>query len=151
MKKIVVIGPESTGKSTLCEKLAAHYHTSWCPEYAREFLMTHGMNYTYDDLLTIAQGQLELEDRYISLLKSTSQTPNSNAARLAQKLSGLLPSFSLTPCFSWVENRPRHVTTVSTVLTECGKPLKRLFRWWRLHTQLKQGVNKRRLGRTAHG
>ena len=81
LKKIVIIGPESTGKSTLCEQMARHYNTLWCPEYAREFLMTHGMNYTYDDLLTIAQGQLELEDRYISLLKSTSQTPNSNAAR----------------------------------------------------------------------
>jgi nicotinamide riboside kinase len=36
LKKIVVIGPESTGKSTLCEELAHHFETSWCPEFARE-------------------------------------------------------------------------------------------------------------------
>lgn len=65
LKKIVVIGPESTGKSTLCERLAKHYDTIWCPEYAREYLLTHGTNYTYDDLLTIAKGQIALEDKYI--------------------------------------------------------------------------------------
>lgn len=64
IKKIVVLGPESTGKSTLCEKLAAYFHTLWCPEFAREYLLTHGTSYRYDDLLTIAQGQLELEDRF---------------------------------------------------------------------------------------
>ncbi|HEX9514475.1 MAG TPA: ATP-binding protein [Puia sp.] len=62
LKKIVVIGPESTGKSTLCEQLAAHYHTGWVPEYAREYLTTHGTAYQYEDLLTIAKGQLALED-----------------------------------------------------------------------------------------
>lgn len=62
MKKIVVIGPESTGKSTLCIQLAEHYQTLWCPEYAREYLEEHGMNYTYDDLLSIAKGQIELEE-----------------------------------------------------------------------------------------
>lgn len=67
LKKIVVIGPESTGKSTLCEQLAAHYKTQWCPEFARAYLLQHGMNYTYDDLLTIAKGQLELEDSYMEL------------------------------------------------------------------------------------
>lgn len=66
VKKVVVIGPESTGKSTLCEQLAKQYETLWCPEYAREYLLTHGTNYTYDDLLTIAKGQIALEDEYIS-------------------------------------------------------------------------------------
>lgn len=63
LKRIVVIGPESTGKSSLCEALAAHYRTSWVPEYAREYLETHGMDYSFEDLLTIARGQLALEDR----------------------------------------------------------------------------------------
>ncbi len=62
IKKIVIIGPESTGKSTLCSRLAAHYHTAWCREYAREYLLQHGTNYTFEDLLTIAKGQLALED-----------------------------------------------------------------------------------------
>jgi len=70
MKKIVIIGPESTGKSTLCEQLAAHYKTIWCPEFAREYLLQKGMDYTYDDLLKIAMGQLELEDALLSEAKN---------------------------------------------------------------------------------
>ena len=64
MIKIVIIGPESTGKSTLCEELAQHYDALWCPEFAREYLLTYGMQYDFDDLLTIAKGQLALEDEY---------------------------------------------------------------------------------------
>jgi len=67
--KIAVIGPESTGKSTLCELLAQHYNTQWCPEFAREFLLTHGTDYTYDDLLYIAKGQLAMEDEFINSTK----------------------------------------------------------------------------------
>lgn len=62
LKKIVIIGPESTGKSSLCEGLAAHYGGRWVPEYAREYLMQHGMNYSFEDLTTIARGQLALEE-----------------------------------------------------------------------------------------
>ena len=69
LKKIVVIGPESTGKSTLCEELAAHYHTQWCPEYAREYLTKHGTNYKFDDLLTIAKGQVSLEEKYLMMFE----------------------------------------------------------------------------------
>ena len=62
LKKIVVIGPESTGKSTLCELLATHYKTMWVKEYAREYLLTNGKEYRYEDLFTIACGQLNAED-----------------------------------------------------------------------------------------
>ena len=63
LRKIVIIGPESTGKSTLCEGLAAHFNTDWVREYAREYLLAHGKHYQYADLLTIARGQLALEER----------------------------------------------------------------------------------------
>lgn len=72
LKKVVIIGPESTGKSTLCEQLAQHYETTWCPEFAREYLLTNGINYEYDDLLTIAKGQLALEDEYTLTLERNS-------------------------------------------------------------------------------
>ncbi len=62
MKKIVIIGPESTGKSTLAMELAQRYQSLWVEEYARRYLLQHGTNYSYDDLLTIAKGQLILED-----------------------------------------------------------------------------------------
>ncbi len=61
MKKIVIIGPESTGKSTLSEALAGHYNTFWCKEYAREYLLKNGTDYTFDNLLDVAKGQLRLE------------------------------------------------------------------------------------------
>ncbi|HEV8274011.1 MAG TPA: AAA family ATPase [Chitinophagaceae bacterium] len=72
--KIAVIGPESTGKSTLCELLAQHYNTQWCPEFAREFLLTHGTDYTYDDLQYIAKGQLAMEDEYTQSLVGSSES-----------------------------------------------------------------------------
>jgi NadR type nicotinamide-nucleotide adenylyltransferase len=67
MKKVVVIGPESTGKSTLSEQLAAHYNTIWVPEYARQYIEELGRPYEQHDLLQIAEGQLELEDERAAL------------------------------------------------------------------------------------
>lgn len=61
LKKIVVIGPESTGKSSLCEALAKHYQGIWCKEFARQYLTENGTKYQYEDLLKIAEGQLALE------------------------------------------------------------------------------------------
>jgi len=75
--KIVVIGPESTGKSTLCESLAQHYNTEWCPEFAREWLLANDKKYDYDDLLTIAKGQLAMEDEFTNLVSSNLPTPPS--------------------------------------------------------------------------
>jgi NadR type nicotinamide-nucleotide adenylyltransferase len=65
LQKIVILGPESTGKSTLCEALATHYDIYQCPEYARQFLTENGLKYNYEDLLTIAKGQLTLEEEWI--------------------------------------------------------------------------------------
>lgn len=77
IKKIVIIGPESTGKSTLCEKLAEHYHTSWVPEYAREYLEKHGTKYTFEDLYDIAVGQLQLEDETTDKLQNIQSVASS--------------------------------------------------------------------------
>ena len=63
LKKIVILGPESTGKSTLCDALSKHYQTIWCEEYAREYLSKNGTAYTYENLLTIAEGQIANEER----------------------------------------------------------------------------------------
>jgi NadR type nicotinamide-nucleotide adenylyltransferase len=79
MKKVVIIGPESTGKSTLSAQLAEHFQTLWVPEYARDYLMGLELTYTYDDLLEIAKGQLELEEEYI---RRVLQQETSGAERL---------------------------------------------------------------------
>ena len=69
LKKIVVIGPESTGKSTLCGYLADYYNTLWCPEFAREYLLENGTTYTVDDLIKIAKGQLDAEQKLTKALE----------------------------------------------------------------------------------
>jgi NadR type nicotinamide-nucleotide adenylyltransferase len=77
VEKIVVIGPESTGKSSLCQLLSKHYDTIWCPEFAREYLLKHGTNYTYNDLLAIAKGQIALEDEHLIKARKDWEIKNS--------------------------------------------------------------------------
>ena len=76
VKKIVIIGPESTGKSMLCEKLASHFNTLWVPEYAREYLIANGNNYTIEDLQKIAKGQIANEEKKLEELINTKQESN---------------------------------------------------------------------------
>lgn len=67
LKKIVVIGPESTGKTTICQQLAQYYKTSWVKEYAREYLLKNGSGYSFDNLLEIAKEQIALEEHEINI------------------------------------------------------------------------------------
>lgn len=64
--KIVLFGPESTGKTTLSKHLARHYNTVWAPEYAREYLQNKWNNERKtcenSDLVPIAYGQMKLEN-----------------------------------------------------------------------------------------
>ncbi len=66
VKRIVIIGPESTGKTMLCEQLSKHYNTVYVPEYARTYFEEHDINnYDTSDLEIIAKKQLELEAEYL--------------------------------------------------------------------------------------
>ena len=91
-KKIVVIGPESTGKSTLCEQLAQHYNTMWCPEFAREYLLTYGTNYDFYDLLNIAKGQIAMEEEYIQQVRLSGSRENRRTPEGSFGLTDLPPS-----------------------------------------------------------
>ncbi len=62
LKRIAIVGPESTGKSEMAQQLAQHYQTEWVPEYARFYLNRLDRDYEQDDLLEIAKGQLAWED-----------------------------------------------------------------------------------------
>ncbi len=65
--KVVLFGPESTGKTTLSRHLARHYNSVWVPEYAREYLQDKWNNERKTcepkDLLPIAKGQMKLENK----------------------------------------------------------------------------------------
>ncbi|MGK7396260.1 MAG: AAA family ATPase [Candidatus Cyclobacteriaceae bacterium M3_2C_046] len=64
-QRIAIVGPESTGKSTLSQMLAKHYQTVWVPEYARKYLNQLNRPYQENDLLEIARGQLQWEDEFL--------------------------------------------------------------------------------------
>lgn len=63
--KIVLVGPESTGKTTLAKLLAAHFNTTWAREFLREFaewkLLQEDKTIYYSDQKTIVEGQIRLE------------------------------------------------------------------------------------------
>jgi HTH-type transcriptional repressor of NAD biosynthesis genes len=66
--KVVLFGPESTGKSTLAQQLAVHYSTVFVPEYSRiyaEMKLLCDEPLTKDDVVEIAEGQLKLETQLI--------------------------------------------------------------------------------------
>ena len=68
--KIVLFGPECTGKTTLAKLLANHYKSQWVPEFAREYLQKKWDKFqkvcTKEDLLNIVSGQLKMESNKIS-------------------------------------------------------------------------------------
>jgi NadR type nicotinamide-nucleotide adenylyltransferase len=110
--KVVVIGPESTGKSSLCEQLANHYNTEWVKEYAREYLLTNGTEYSYDDLLEIAKGQFALENAAIELVEN--KTTNISASNSTSQIILLDTNmyvlkvwceFVFEKCHPWILNQ----------------------------------------------
>ena len=67
MKKVVVTGPESSGKTTLFNQLIDAFKLTGVGEYAREYLECLDREYQYEDILNIAYGQLKNEDYVKSL------------------------------------------------------------------------------------
>jgi NadR type nicotinamide-nucleotide adenylyltransferase len=65
--RIVLTGPESSGKTTLAEQLGAHYHAPWVPEFVRVFAAEKGEAIAFSDHGPIARGQMALEDAAVAL------------------------------------------------------------------------------------
>ncbi|MFW5499894.1 MULTISPECIES: AAA family ATPase [unclassified Maridesulfovibrio] len=61
MLRVVLTGSECTGKSSLAAKLAEHYKVEFVPEYLREYFTLKKGILTVDDVIPIAQGQLQYE------------------------------------------------------------------------------------------
>ena len=62
VKRVCIVGAESTGKTTLAEKLSEHYQTTWTPEFARGYLDKKGLDCSLEDIHSIAKGQLRTEE-----------------------------------------------------------------------------------------
>ena len=114
VKKIVIIGPESTGKSSLCKELAAHYNTIWVEEYAREYLLKNGTAYSYENLLDIAKGQVAREelavDRWsLTETNSSEQRTTNNDQRVFidtdMYVMKVWCEFVFEKCHHWILNR----------------------------------------------
>lgn len=67
LRRVVLYGPESTGKTTLARRLAAHFDTLWVSEYARAYIREKirrtRRNCGPEDILAIAAGQQARENR----------------------------------------------------------------------------------------
>lgn len=72
MRKIIVTGPESSGKTTLARMLAAHYQAPLVDEQARAYLNALGRPYVELDLLAIAQQQWAAEENGEGMARETS-------------------------------------------------------------------------------
>lgn len=94
IKKIAIVGAESTGKTWLCEALAKYYQTVWVPEYARDYFNHSDIyNYTQEDLIIIAKKQIELEQE---LLKKANGFLFCDTSLITLKIWSEL-EFGLTP------------------------------------------------------
>lgn len=76
---VAVLGAESTGKTTLCRDLAAHFDSPWVSEYMRTYLQAkwddEQLTCTWEDLLPIAQGQIALENELAKQIDQMSDKP----------------------------------------------------------------------------
>ena len=107
LKKIVIIGPESTGKSTLCANLASHFKTAWVKEYAREYLLAKGTSYTFENLLDVAKGQLNNEDAAHQTMVQSREEPSSNLLFIDTDMYVMKVwcEFVFEKCHHWILNK----------------------------------------------
>lgn len=66
IKKIAIVGPESTGKSTISKALAKHYNVPWVPEYARYYCAALTADCTLQDEINMFHGQVALEESVLA-------------------------------------------------------------------------------------
>jgi len=72
--KVVLFGPESSGKTTLSRELASYYNTHWVEEYAREYLQNKWDQEKkiceLEDIIPISNGQIKLENEFSKKTKN---------------------------------------------------------------------------------
>lgn len=116
MKKIAIVGPESTGKSTLSAQLAEALQTVWAPEFARSYLQNFERPYQLHDLEKIAEGQLKLEQ---SLENRANQFLICDTTLLVIEVWA---EHAFGHCPEWIKNEVRNKTYDFTFLTNIDMP-----------------------------
>lgn len=90
VKRIAVFGTESTGKTRLAERLAAHFGAPWVPEYAREFWEANGGVIGLDDMAPIAREQWRREDAAAAQVEEQSCVLRMKPPGVGREGAGLL-------------------------------------------------------------
>lgn len=106
MLKIVLTGPESTGKTTLAQQLADHFGTAWVPEFARSYLEGLARPYRQNDLLEIARGQVATEEGFSQ--KTQVLTQNSNSLLFLDtslEVIKIWSEFRYGDCHPWIQEQ----------------------------------------------
>jgi NadR type nicotinamide-nucleotide adenylyltransferase len=100
VKRIVIYGGESTGKTTLCEALANRLKTVWVPEYGRQLWLEKDGNLTLSDMTKIGVTQIQNENE------------RTNDARdwLVCDTSPLTTAFYSASMFGTVANQLKSIT-----------------------------------------
>ena len=103
--RVVLIGPECTGKTRLTEDLAARYAVPFSAEHARAYVLRHGAALGYPDVAPIARGQRAGEDAAIA-------AAHRSGARLVLLDTDLVSTLvysrhSYGDCPAWVEAEAR--------------------------------------------
>jgi NadR type nicotinamide-nucleotide adenylyltransferase len=70
IKKIAIVGPESTGKSTISQALAKYYNVPWVPEYARYYCAALTEDCTLQDEINMFHGQVALEESVLAMTET---------------------------------------------------------------------------------
>jgi NadR type nicotinamide-nucleotide adenylyltransferase len=97
--RIALIGPESSGKTTLCNELAEYFHTCQVPEFARDYISNLNRSYTKEDIIYCAEKQLESEDK---LIKNANKILFSDTELIICKV-WLMDVFG--ECPEWIEQK----------------------------------------------
>lgn len=67
LNRIYLMGPESTGKTVMSERLAKHFETNWVPEYGRTLWEKNGGHLDFIEFYEIAVMQRNIEDKMASM------------------------------------------------------------------------------------
>jgi HTH-type transcriptional regulator, transcriptional repressor of NAD biosynthesis genes len=116
LKRVCIIGPESTGKTTLTRNLAKHFQTVYCSEYARGLLDFRQGNVVFGDIEKIAKGHAASEN---ALARQANKVLFSDTDILT---TAILSKFMFGKCPSWIRQAAENIRYDLYLLTDIDIP-----------------------------